>query len=186
MLLSGSISTSLPTTISSAFRNLTLEQRQAALIELIARTPKKSDRQIAKQAGVDHKTIAKARAKGVDVGNVPHVSTRIDTKGRKQPAGKKSVKRAPAKSGALKLTRHDVLGWFNTAPDKECQRVLDGLGSRKVATFIPPSWDMMLFAESVLQVRDALALRRDAPALRRDDGNEDGLDTPSFLRLEAV
>jgi hypothetical protein len=80
-------------------RHLSVEQRQDLLIKLIARAPEKSDRQIAKEVGVDHKTIAKARAKGVDVGTVPHVSTRIDTKGRKQPAEKKSVKKAPAESG---------------------------------------------------------------------------------------
>jgi hypothetical protein len=88
-----------------------------------------------------------------------------------RPPSVASRSKPPSPPGkALKLTRHDVVGWFNTASVKECQRVLHGLGSRKVATFIPPAWDMLLFAESVLQVRDALALRRDALALPRDDG----------------
>jgi hypothetical protein len=69
-------------------RHLTGEQRQDLLIKLIARAPEKSDRQIAKEAGVDHKTLAKARAKGQDVGSIPHVAKRIDSKGRKQPATK--------------------------------------------------------------------------------------------------
>jgi hypothetical protein len=67
-------------------RHLTAEERQDLLITLIARAPEKSDRQIGAEIGVDHKTIAKARAKGEDVGRIPHVSTRTDTKGRAQPA----------------------------------------------------------------------------------------------------
>jgi hypothetical protein len=69
-------------------RHLTSEQRQDILIKLIAREPEKSDRQIGKEAGVDHKTVAKARAKGRDVGSIPHVTKRIDSKGRKQSATK--------------------------------------------------------------------------------------------------
>jgi hypothetical protein len=82
-------------------RHLTAEQRQHLLITLIARAPEKSDRQIAKEIGVDHKTIASARAKGEDVGRIPHVETHTDSKGRKQPsrkpskAGKKSTKPKP-------------------------------------------------------------------------------------------
>jgi hypothetical protein len=69
-------------------RHLNVEQRQHLLIEIIARTPEKSDRQIAKHIGVDHKTIASARAKGEDVGRIPHVPVRTDTRGRQQPASK--------------------------------------------------------------------------------------------------
>ena len=69
-------------------RHLNVEQRQALLIELIARAPQKSDRQIGKAIGVDGKTVGVARAKGEDVGRIPHVETRTDTKGREQPAKK--------------------------------------------------------------------------------------------------
>jgi hypothetical protein len=70
-------------------RHLTTEQREAALAKIIARNPEKSDRQFAKEIGFDHKTIGRARAKGEDVGSIPHVETRIDSEGRKQPAKKK-------------------------------------------------------------------------------------------------
>jgi hypothetical protein len=77
-------------------RHLNVEQRQELLITLIARQPERSDRQIAKMAGVDHKTIAAARTKGEDVGSVPHVETRTDSRGRKQPATKtKTTKPKP-------------------------------------------------------------------------------------------
>jgi ParB-like chromosome segregation protein Spo0J len=69
-------------------RHLTAEQRQEKLIQLIAAAPQRSDRQIGKATGVDHKTIARARAKGEDVGRIPHVETRTDSKGRAQPAHK--------------------------------------------------------------------------------------------------
>ena len=62
------------------------------LIELIARQPERSDRQIARSVGVDHKTISTARAKGEDVGSIPHVETRTDTKGRDQPAKKSKLR----------------------------------------------------------------------------------------------
>ena len=70
-------------------RHLTQEDRVKFIIDIIAMKPEKSDRQIAEELGVDHKVIGRARAKGEDVGRVPHVEVRTDTKGRKQPAKKK-------------------------------------------------------------------------------------------------
>lgn len=67
-------------------RHLKADERQKILIALIARSPEKSNRQLGKEAGVDHKTIGRARAKGEDVGRIPHVDTIIDTQGREQPA----------------------------------------------------------------------------------------------------
>jgi hypothetical protein len=87
-------------------RHLTDKQRQNLLIKLIARTPEKSDRRIGKEIGVDHKTIAKARARGRDVGTVPHVGTRIDSKGRRQPATRvrKSTTKVEASPSPAALT----------------------------------------------------------------------------------
>src|SRR5262245_47594660 len=73
-------------------RHLNVEQRQHLLITLIARAPEKSDRQIGKEIGVDHKTIARARTKGEDVGRIPHVDTHTDSKGRQQPAKRNLVR----------------------------------------------------------------------------------------------
>jgi hypothetical protein len=76
-------------------RHLTPEQKGDLLIKLIAMQPKKSNRQIAKQAKVDHKTVAKARRKGEDVGTIPHVAKRTDTKNRQQPSSKAKAKPKP-------------------------------------------------------------------------------------------
>jgi hypothetical protein len=82
-------------------RHLNREERAAIIAKIIARSPEKSDRQFAKAIGVDHHTIARARAKGEDVGRIPHVETRTDTKGRKQPATKRPPKPAiPKTNGA--------------------------------------------------------------------------------------
>jgi len=69
-------------------RHLNVEQRQLLLIERIAGAPEKSDRQFGKEIGVDHKVIARARAKGEATGAVAPVEKRVggDGKARKQPA----------------------------------------------------------------------------------------------------
>jgi hypothetical protein len=71
-------------------RHLTAEQRQHLLIALIARAPEKSDRQIGGEIGVDHKTIASARAKGETTGEISPVEKRVgkDGKARRRPAQK--------------------------------------------------------------------------------------------------
>jgi len=105
-------------------RHLNAKQRQNAFIQIIARAPEKSDRQIAKDVGVDHKTIAKARAKGEDVGSIPHVGTRADTKGRRQPA--KKARKAVKDRKQPEQSKH---GWkvptrFASADDCERRKVL--------------------------------------------------------------
>ncbi len=51
-------------------------------------SPEKSNRQIAEAVRVDHKTVASVRAKKEARGEIPHVETHTDTKGRKQQAHK--------------------------------------------------------------------------------------------------
>jgi hypothetical protein len=67
-------------------RHLTPEKQHDVLAELIRLTPEKSDRQLAKETGVSHPTIAKIRKKaGVET------PFHVDTKGRKQPAHKPAM-----------------------------------------------------------------------------------------------
>src|SRR5262249_15998239 len=56
--------------------------------------PEKSDRALAKQAGVDHKTIAKARRKAESTGESSPVEKRVgaDGKARKRPVRMKATK----------------------------------------------------------------------------------------------
>jgi len=74
-------------------RHLTAEQKREVIAKLIAAQPEKSNRQIAKQAKVDHKIVAAVRQGKEGRGEFPHVETRTDTKGRKQPAKKAAAER---------------------------------------------------------------------------------------------
>ena len=72
-------------------RHLTPAQKQKVLAKLVAAQPEKSDRELAKQAGVSHPTIAKARRAAEATGKALPVDKRVgaDGKARKQPARKK-------------------------------------------------------------------------------------------------
>jgi len=178
-------------------RDLTLEQRQDALIKLIARAPKKSDRQIAKEAGVDHKTIASARAKGEDVGSIPHVPMRIDTRGRKQPAkkaGKRSEKAADPQVSDEMLRRRktldeqqDVLDWLDTAPTDAVLRVMTELVERIADRFLNPAGrkQLIITLQKALSRLAPASGRAASPEKPASDPDAD-LDLPPFLRREAA
>jgi hypothetical protein len=69
-------------------RHLTAEQKRELIATLLKADPERSDRAIAKTVKVDHKTVAKVRVESEGRGEIPHVTKRSDTKGRKQPARK--------------------------------------------------------------------------------------------------
>jgi transposase-like protein len=69
-------------------RHLTAEQKRDLIAKLLKAQPEKSDRQIGKQVGVHHTTISTARKAAEARGEISHVETHVDTKGRKQPAKK--------------------------------------------------------------------------------------------------
>jgi len=75
-------------------RHLTAEQKRELIAKLLKSTPEQSDRQIAETVKVDHKTVGAVRAEQEGRGEIPHVETRTDAKGRKQPAKKPSAKPA--------------------------------------------------------------------------------------------
>jgi hypothetical protein len=79
-------------------RQLTSEEKQKALVDLVAAQPEKSDRELAKQAGVSHPSIAKARRTAEATGKALPVAKRVggDGKARKRPA-KKATKAKKAK-----------------------------------------------------------------------------------------
>ena len=67
-------------------RHLTAEQKRELIAKVLKAKPKASNRQIAKQVKADDKTVAKVRKELEGRSEIPHVETRTDTKGRKQPA----------------------------------------------------------------------------------------------------
>ena len=69
-------------------RHLTTKQKRDLLAKLIKANPDQSDRQIADVANVDNKTVATVREGMEEREEIPHVETRTDSAGRKQPATK--------------------------------------------------------------------------------------------------
>ena len=67
-------------------RHLTGEQKREIAAKLLAANPSRSNRQIAGQLGVSHHTVRSVRAEQEARGQIAHVDTVIDTKGRKQLA----------------------------------------------------------------------------------------------------
>jgi hypothetical protein len=81
-------------------RHLDAEQKRDLIAKLVKAQPEKSDRQIAETVKVDHKTVGAVRVEQEARGEIPHVETRTDTKGRKQPARKPSPKPQPTQAPA--------------------------------------------------------------------------------------
>ncbi len=79
-------------------RHLTFEQKQEVIDAELKRDPKQSDRSIAKKAKVDHKTVAKARARAVDGGEIPHQPERVGVDGVKQLVAKPTTAAATTAS----------------------------------------------------------------------------------------
>jgi len=91
-------------------RHLTPEQKRELLAKLVAAQPEKSDRQLAKQAGVDHKTIAKARRKAEATGEASPVEKRVgaDGKARQQPATKPKLVAGVPNEGRRTRLEHEL------------------------------------------------------------------------------
>src|SRR5262249_7942304 len=68
-------------------RHLSATEIARAVAKLVVAQPEKSDRQIAKNAGVSHKTVARARRKAEATGQCPQLEKRVGAAGkaRKRP-----------------------------------------------------------------------------------------------------
>jgi hypothetical protein len=63
-------------------RHLTREQKRDVIAALLKLAPERSDRQVAKDVGADHKTVGAVRRQGEERGEIPHAEERVDTSGR--------------------------------------------------------------------------------------------------------
>lgn len=77
--------------LNMARRHLTQEQKRGLIREQLKETPEKSDRQIAKDLGVNHETVGSQRKNLETRGEIRHVSKSVDTLGREQPRERKPV-----------------------------------------------------------------------------------------------
>jgi hypothetical protein len=93
----------------------TVEQRRGLIENLLKTAPEKSNRQIAKEAGVSHPYVAKIRSEAEKKGDVETVSTSVDTKGRSQPRRRSK----PKSEGASGLPPAQPA--YKTAPKQEAK-----------------------------------------------------------------
>jgi hypothetical protein len=70
-------------------RHLTAQQRRDLFVKLVAAQPEKSDREIAREAKVDHKQISRARKKGEATGATAPVEKRVGADGKARPVKRK-------------------------------------------------------------------------------------------------
>lgn len=71
--------------------HLTTEQKRNVIAELLKANPEKSNRQIAKMVGVDHKTATKVRREKEATGEIPQLKTTKGKDGKLRPARKQKV-----------------------------------------------------------------------------------------------
>lgn len=75
-------------TLNVRRRHLNGQQKRKWVAWFLARHPEWTDRQIGREVGVDNKTVASTRSELEGREEIPHVSERTDSLGRKQPATK--------------------------------------------------------------------------------------------------
>jgi hypothetical protein len=78
-------------------RHLTTEQKRQVIAAVLKADPSRSNRQVAGKVGVNHETVGTVREDLEGRGEIRHVETTTDTKGRKQPVKKRT---APARQAA--------------------------------------------------------------------------------------
>jgi hypothetical protein len=69
-------------------RHLTTAQKRDTIAKLLKLAPERSDRQIAKDVGADHKTVGAVRSKSETSGEIPHSRERVGADGRTTKATK--------------------------------------------------------------------------------------------------
>jgi ParB-like chromosome segregation protein Spo0J len=78
-------------------RHLTPEDKIKILAQLVAAHPEKSDRKLAKEAGVSHPTMAKARREAEATGKALPVAKRVGADGKARARPAKKARKQPAK-----------------------------------------------------------------------------------------
>jgi len=106
-------------------RHLTPAQRREVIAAVLKQRPEKSNRQVAEKTKSDHKTVGKVREQLEGRGEIPHVATRQDSKGRGQPAQRKTAgsDKQPSANGSAEKAKdgpkypvsNAVERWLRTA-----------------------------------------------------------------------
>lgn len=144
-------------------RHLTAEQKRQAIADHLKAMPDASDRAIAKKVGVDNKTVAKVRDDLAAREEIPHVSERTDSAGRKQPARKPRAKAKPKRAWRIPI-RDQMVGrvMLLTSTTSEIKRLSKAKSSQVAARRV----DLVKARDVLQQVIDGIDARdgEDAPS----------------------
>jgi hypothetical protein len=113
-------------------RHQTREQNRETIESLLRANPTKSDRQIARMAQTDNKTVGTVRKKAEAREEIPHVTKRTDSKGRSQFAHKRNRgKHSPTR----RKSTVDLSGECINAVRETIERTIKDLQWTEAATF---------------------------------------------------
>lgn len=133
-------------------RHLSREKKQELLETLLKAKPKRSDREIAKLAKVDHKTVGAVRERLVTTGEIPHLDKTTGADGKARPATRRS-KTAKASLSRIKepaaQVRAKAIVGFATLLHRQLAETLDDLtrilrDERSQIAKIPPQKRIVL------------------------------------------
>jgi hypothetical protein len=183
-------------------RHLTAEQKRELIAKLIKAQPEKSNRQIAKTAKVDHKTVSAERGALEATGEIPQLKKTVgaDGKARKQPAKRKATidtrKAAAAKAVQTKRRRAaEEQRCFNDKRDRVAAILIERLGREGALAVYHAMWAVgprqlqMALKDTLdpdgndgfLEVEDFVSRYSKFAALDDDAGNDPG-PIPDCLR----
>lgn len=134
--------------LNLARRHLNAAQKRELIKQQLAETPQKSNRQVADELGVDHKTVGDVRGDLVEGGEIPHQPTITGRDGVEQPSRKSyrfvdnSAEGQEAALEAGKAARKARAAQVREQNDQTAlQEVVLPPGKHSVIVIDPP-WDM--------------------------------------------
>jgi DNA-binding Lrp family transcriptional regulator len=117
-------------------RHLNREQKRAWAARELTANPDQSNRRIAETVGIDHETVGAVRDDLERRGGLRRVETRIDTKGRKQPAHRRTPSLEPLWHGATDAERAALVRhWWEHASESDARAFLDWVSPFELAEF---------------------------------------------------
>lgn len=132
--------------LNMARRHLTREQRQELIREQLIETPEKSNRQIAVDLGVDHKTIGTKRQELESRGEIPHLNTSTGVDGKEYP---RQVQRREESKKEKPTTSYEFRTKQNVREAEEEQLDIEDMldteepdESSQIAYTLPPAHDI--------------------------------------------
>ena len=118
-------------------RHLNAEQKRELVAKLLQAQPEKSNRAVAEQAKVDHKTVGSVRDRLEGRGEIPHVAARTDNRGRIQPAHKSKQTSIPPASSSIAARIVKMFGdGSEVSVRKVASKALDNVAPSYVAALM--------------------------------------------------